>query len=538
LTNHATTEPPPSRILIVDDEAANLTALRVTLGHHGYETEGFTDPTAALAALKQGGFDLLLTDLRMPGMGGVELLQRAQALDPNLVGVIMTGEGSIASAVEAMKTGALDYILKPLKLGAILPVLSRALTMRRLRLENAALEHSVRERTAERERALREVENQTTERLRAEQAMMQIQKMEALGQLTGGVAHDFNNLLMAIDGALHLLDKRLEPDHVGRKYIEGAREATRRGARVTNQLLAFSRTQRIELQPIDACAALREAAPIIAHALGPTISLRLDFAPGEIWTKTHRDQLELAVVNLAVNARDAMPDGGEVVLGVAPGDGPAAVIWLRDGGCGMTPETATRALEPFFTTKERGKGTGLGLTQVYGFAHQCKGEVSIESAPGEGATVRIVLPRIEAPAAEVKERPADISVARGGRVDPGRIKVLVVDDDDAVRQVLVDGLRFEGFDVIEAAGGVDGLAALQSRSPDALVVDFAMPGMNGAEVGGRARALRPGLPIVFCSGYSDTAQLEKVEGAVLLRKPVSIGVLGRAVMDLVAAQTV
>ncbi len=523
-------------LLIVDDQAANLTALRATLSPQGYDSEGFTDPLAALAALKAGArFDLLLADLMMPGMGGVELLRQAQACDPDLVGVIMTGEGTIASAVEAMKTGALDYILKPLKLAVLLPVLSRALTMRGLRIENARLERSVRQRTAELETALQEVERQTAERLKAEQAMMQAQKMEALGQLTGGVAHDFNNLLMAIDGALHLLDKRLEPGHLGRKYLQGAREATERGARVTSQLLAFSRTQRIELQPIEVCAALRAAAPIITHALGPTISLKLDVTPGEAWTRTHRDQFELALVNLAVNARDAMPDGGQVELGVSRSDS-AVLVWLRDHGIGMPPDTASRAVEPFFTTKERGRGTGLGLTQVYGFAHQCKGDIAIDSAPDAGTTVRISLPRIAAPAAPLVAAVADAAAPEAGGGEPGRIKVLVIDDDDAVRQVLADGLRVEGFDVLEAADGASGLAVLTRQVPDALVVDFAMPGMNGAEVAGRARTLLPRLPVVFCSGYSDTAEISKVEDAILLRKPMRIGALRRAVLDLVGAR--
>ena len=533
-------DPGRPRILVVDDEAAIVEALCDTLRGQGYEVTGFIDGNAALAGLEKDSFDLLLADLTMPGIGGVALLAEAQRRDPDLVGVIMTGDGTIATAVEAMKTGALDYILKPLKLSVVLPVLSRALTMRRLRIENLELERSVRTRTAELEAALEEVEAQTAERLKAEQALMQAQKMEAVGRLTGGVAHNFNNLLMAMDGALQLLDKRLEPDHVGRKYVECARQATERGAKVTSQLLAFSRTQRLDLRSTEVCRVLREAMPIFAQALGPTIVLNLDLGGGDAWASIDPDQLELAIINLAINARDAMPDGGEVTLGVTrehpPGSLPVLVVWMQDNGVGMTTDTAARALEPFFTTKERGQGTGLGLAQVYGFARQCGGEVKIESALGAGTTIRILLPPGQAPASVAESAPASVSNELGRPEYLGGIRLLVVDDDDAVRQVLVDGLRLEGFEVFEAEDGAVGLRVLERESPDALVLDYAMPGMNGAEVAKRARILRPGIPVVFCSGYADTLALDDIEDAPLVRKPVVVSALGRMVVDLVARQ--
>ncbi len=530
--------PPPPRILIVDDEAAIVDALCDTLRGQGYEAIGFTDAAAALASLEAGRFDLLLSDLTMPRISGVELLREAQRRDPDLVGVIMTGDGTISSAVEAMKTGALDYILKPLKMSAILPVLTRALTVRRLRTENAELERSVRERTIQLETALRDLETQTAERLKAEQALMQAQKLEAVGRLTGGVAHNFNNLLMAIDGALQLLDKRLEPDHAGRKYIDCARQATERGTKVTGELLAFSRTQRFDLRPIELRGALETGLSIFTQAAGPTIRLNLESGSDDVWAMTDPDQLELAIVNLAVNARDAMPDGGDVTLGLTIGKGDPAMVavWLRDAGVGMSAETAARALEPFFTTKERGRGVGMGLAQVYGFAHQCGGEVRIETAPGEGTTIKILLPRT-APADIADARPSALApVSPRDQARTAGVRLLVVDDDDDVRQILVDGLRLEGFEVFEAADGAAGLLALEREIPDALVVDYAMPGMNGAEVAKRARSLRPNLPVVFCSGYADTLALDDIEDAPLFRKPVTVSALGRAVADLVAAQ--
>ncbi|HEX7759434.1 MAG TPA: response regulator [Caulobacteraceae bacterium] len=525
------------RVLIVDDERAIVEALRDTLQSQGYETEGFTDGHAALAGLRKGDFELLLADLGMPGIGGVDLLREAQARDPDLVGVIMTGEGTIATAVEAMKTGALDYVLKPLKLSVILPVLSRALTVRRLRIDNVELEMRVRERTAELETALREVEEQTAERLRAEQALMQAQKLEAIGRLTGGIAHDFNNLLQAIDGGLYLLSKRLEPDHAGWKYVEIAKQATARGVKVTSQLLSFSRTQRLDLKPTDVAGALREAGELFAHAVGPDIRFRSDVAAEAVWAIADRAQLELAIINLAINARDAMADGGAAVLSISRDhldDGtPCIAIALADGGAGMTPEVRARATEPFFTTKPRGKGIGLGLAQVYGFAHQCGGAVAIESVVGAGTTVRILLPQASPGMDAATSSPA--SVAPTVQKHAQELKVLVVDDDDSVRQVLADGLRAQGFKVSEAADGAGGLAVFERERPDVLVLDFAMPGMTGAEVARRAQAVRPDVPVVFCSGYSDTLALDGVAHSLVLRKPVGADELARSVHSAMTA---
>jgi CheY-like chemotaxis protein len=360
--------------------------------------------------------------------------------------------------------------------------------------------------------------------------------MEAIGRITGGVAHDFNNLLTAIGGAFQLLGRRLDPDHPGQRYIEAGNQATRRGAKVASQLLAFSARQKLDLRPTDLGAALRAAVPLVAHALGPTISLELALVDDEAWARTAADQLELAVVNLALNARDAMPGGGEVVLGLArdqcPGKLAAWQVWMRDNGPGMAPEVALRALEPFFTTKERGKGTGLGLAQVYGFARQCGGEVTIESTPGNGVTVRIRLPQTTIPIRLAEPASPDASVMPAIEKRGPACRVLVVDDDEMVRQVLADGLRLDGFEVSEASDGPSGLDLIERQSHDAVVLDFAMPGMNGVEVAKRARALRPGLPVLFCSGYADTLALEEVKDAVVLRKPLAVSALGEAVVRM------
>jgi signal transduction histidine kinase len=512
----------PPRLLIVDDEAANLQALQSTLSGQGYEVEGFTDPTAALAAFRRDAFDLLLTDLVMPGIGGMTLMQEMRARDPDLAVVIMTGEGSITSAVEAMREGAMDYVLKPLRLSMLLPVISRALTVRDLRRENAKLERGLRARTTELEQALEEVDRQAAERVRAEQALVQAQKVEAIGRLTGGVAHDFNNLLTPIIGYLELLQRTIEKDQPHRRFVDTALEAAHRGAKVVAHLLAFSRTQRLNLRAVDVDATLRSSDGLLRHAVGAKVSLDMDLAAGPVWSNSDATQLELAVLNLVVNAQDAMPGGGSIRLRTRS-DAEAVTVEVSDAGTGMTPEVLARATEPFFTTKTH-QGSGLGLAQVAAFARQCGGACDIQSAPGAGTTVRIVLPRAEAPAAEPRAKTAP-PAATSGR----GLSVVVIDDDDQVRQILCDGLYSEGFSVRSAPNGASGLAMVDADPPDAVVLDYAMPGMNGSEVAQRMRTRHPNLPIVFCSGYADSLALDQVPDAVVLRKPVTIDDLSRAV---------
>jgi signal transduction histidine kinase len=511
------------RLMVVDDEAANVEALRATLTARGYVVEGFTEAATALDALGEQSFALLLADLNMPGISGLELLLQAQARDPHLVGVIMTGDATVASAVEAMKGGAVDYVLKPLRLSTLAPVIERALTIRRLRIDNAALERGLRSRTGELEAALQEVGRQTSERLKAEQALMQAQKMEAIGRLTGGVAHDFNNLLTAVTGNLELIGRRIDEASPLRRYVDNALEAAARGSRVTGQLLAFSRTQRLKREPVEVDAVLRQTEALLRHGLGPDVQLEMALAAPGAWASTDATQLELAVLNLIVNARDALPGGGTIRLETRL-DGDRLVVEVADNGAGMAPEVLARAAEPFFTTKREG-GSGLGLAQVYGFARQCEGDCEIESAPGKGTRVCITLPR---------ERPAGASLQAGDgpptEAPPShKPTVLVIDDDDQVRETLCEGLRSEGCDVVSAAGGLEGLAMIGAERPDVVVLDYAMPVMTGAEVARRAKAAHPDLPIIFCSGYADSLALDQIDGAVVLRKPIAIEDLGQAV---------
>lgn len=384
--------------------------------------------------------------------------------------------------------------------------------------------------------------HETLERLKAEAAMFNAQRMEAVGQLTGGVAHDFNNLLMAISGNLELLMRQLPASGPARRHAEQAASAADKGAKVIGQLLAFSRTQQLEIRPVALDPVIDAAIELIANALSPSILVQRESSTQGLWVRTDPDQLELALLNLALNARDAMPHGGVLTIRSAPlrtrlpgSDGEIEMLSIQvaDTGEGMSPEVLARACEPFFTTKERGKGTGLGLAQVYGIVRQCEGDVRLSSEPGRGSTVELLL-RCAAAAPHTGSLVTSAEPAVPAQA-PQQQCLLVIDDDDAVRSLLADALRLSGYEVIEAGDGLSGLAQLDRTMPDAAIIDFLMPGINGAEIARRLRERRPGLPVVFVSGYSDTAALNAVGDAVVLRKPFDIESLRAAVAQVLHA---
>jgi len=381
------------------------------------------------------------------------------------------------------------------------------------------------------------LKNESDERAKAEATMYGAQRMEAVGQLTGGIAHDFNNLLMAIATNLHLAQSNIEDSHRARGYIDNAARSADRGSLLTAQLMAFSRTQRLDIRPTELDPVLRQARELVGNALGPRIEIELDLNTQACWAITDAAQLQLAIVNLALNARDAMPIGGTFSLRTADKvyetiNGQTiryVAIYVSDTGFGMSPEVASRAVEPFFTTKERGKGTGLGLAQAYGVVKQCGGELRIQSEEGRGTTVEILLPFAEKADAVKPVRPVNTPPAEHTSRERAVRRVLVIDDDELVRDATAELLRSAGYIVTEAENGTSGLALLSEIEPAVALIDFLMPGLNGAEVARLARLQRPTLPIIFVSGYSDTIALDQIAGAVVLRKPVASAVLLAAV---------
>ncbi|WP_340644869.1 ATP-binding protein [Phenylobacterium sp.] len=370
---------------------------------------------------------------------------------------------------------------------------------------------------------------------REEESLRQAQKMEAVGHLTGGIAHDFNNLLTAIIGSLDLMLRRSEPGDRNRRYLEGALDAAQRGAKLTSRLLAFSRIQRLGVEPVDIVATLEGMSELLDQSLGPAITVKVQVAPEARWVSTDRNQLELALLNLSVNARDAMPEGGELTFTASllnpRRDGrpsPSVDLTVSDTGQGMAPAVLQHAFDPFFTTKAVSKGTGLGLAQVYAFARQSAGDVKIDSEVGRGTRVHLILP-VAAQAHTPASAPIEAQVLAEASVGDGA-RILVLDDDESVRDVLVESLRARGYVVFQAANGEDALNALADIDPDLFVLDFLMPGLNGAEVARRARQMRPHQKLLVVSGHLDTSALEAaIEGVPILRKPFDGATLARRV---------
>ncbi len=395
----------------------------------------------------------------------------------------------------------------------------------------------------------RRVQERTGQLMLAEEQLRQSQKMEAVGQLTGGIAHDFNNLLGGITGSLELLEKRLaEGRHDSvQRYISAAQDSARRAATLTQRLLAFSRRQTLDPKPIDVNRLISGIEDMIRRSVGPTIAVEVVGAGGLWPTKVDASQLENAVLNLCINARDAMaPEGGRLTIETAnrwldsrsaqerelpPGQ--YVSICISDTGTGMTPEVIQRAFDPFFTTKPIGQGTGLGLSMVYGFVRQSKGQVRIYSEVGEGSMICLYLPRHFGELEEPKPVLQEPDVERGSGET-----VLVVDDEPILRMLIVDVLLENGYRALEASDGPAGLAILDSGvRVDLLITDVGLPGgMNGRQVADAARRNRPDLKVLFITGYAENAVVGNGHlepGMEVVTKPFAVSVLAQRIRDLI-----
>jgi len=371
------------------------------------------------------------------------------------------------------------------------------------------------------------------ERRAAEARLAQTQKLEAIGQLTGGVAHDFNNLLTVVIGGLNMLLKRIE-DPKQRQIAEHMLETAHRGDRLTKQLLAFSRGKQMELTNVDLHELVPGMEELLRRSVEAGTTLTFDLHPDARWVKTDANQLELGILNLVINARDAMPDGGKIDISAKPSQRDGFIdLEVRDNGIGMPKDVADRAMEPFFTTKPAGKGTGLGLAQVFGAARQSGGSVEIDSAPGRGTLIRLSLPRAEAPIAKTETgQTPDITALPQGTGQ----RILVVDDEPGVRLFMAEVLRDAGYQAVEAEDPGAALRFLENGSPDLLLTDYSMPGMTGLELAEHARRRDGALKVLIVSGYADAGAIEaSATQARLLRKPFDERELIEAVRAVLAA---
>jgi signal transduction histidine kinase/CheY-like chemotaxis protein len=379
--------------------------------------------------------------------------------------------------------------------------------------------------------AFAKLQKEVKAREQAETALRQSQKMEAMGQLTGGVAHDFNNLLMAASSGVDLLERTDDPKKRLR-LLQGVRDAHERGAKLTQQLLTFARKTQVKPEVVDVGARLQGIRDLLDRSLREDVAVRFRLERGLWPIEVDAGQFDIAIVNIAVNARDAMPRGGQIEIAAsnAPGalEGEDAVaIYITDQGTGMVPEAIDKAFEPFFTTKGVGHGTGLGLSQVYGFARAAGGTSSIESEAGEGTTVTLLLPRCRRAATAHSE------IAPGAVPDLKSDNLLVVEDDDHVAALLLEMLAELGCKAIRVSTAKEGLAWFEHDVPDALISDMVMPGdWSGLDLVREVRRRMPDIPVLLMTGYSTAAEEARDEGYMLLEKPFSMEQLAHALAGI------
>jgi two-component system cell cycle sensor histidine kinase/response regulator CckA len=509
----------PLRVLIVEDSPEDAEVLVLRLRRAGFDTacERVDTPEAMGAALRRQSWDIVLCDCAMPAFDPDTALALARQKDPDLPFVVVSGTIGEEKAADLMRAGANDYICKG--------------NLSRL---TAAVDGELRE--AANHRARRELE---TERETLKEQYLQSQKMEAIGQLAGGVAHDFNNLLTVILGYSELLLSGMGDADRRRDLVEQMKRAGERAAGLTRQLLAFSRRQVLAPRVLDLNAVVADLEKMLRRIIGEDVTLETNLQPGLGPVKADPGQIEQVLINLAVNARDAMPTGGQLVLetrnveldeaSVRPG--PHVLLAVSDTGHGMTPEIQARIFEPFFTTKEKGRGTGLGLATVYGIVQQLGGHIAVSSAPSRGTTFQVYLPRTREAAAPGKPSRSTAPAPRGSET------VLLVEDEDAVRSLARLVLRQAGYRVLEAPGGDEALRVVgRHQGPiHLLVTDVVMPGQDGRQVAERLLGSHPGLKVLFLSGYTDDVVVRHgiLEDQVhFLAKPYSPAVLAQKVREV------
>lgn len=435
-------------------------------------------------------------------------------------------------------------------LGAALDLTERKNTEQALRHLNENLEERVAQRTQALAEANLRLQNEMFERERAEDALRHAQKMEAVGQLTGGIAHDFNNMLTGIIGSLDLMQRYIaagRSEEIGR-FTDVAVSSAHRAAALTHRLLAFSRRQSLDRRPLDPNQLVVSLEDLFRRTKGANIELKVQLGR-DIWpVNTDASQLENALLNLVINARDAMPDGGQLLIETANSyldgtdittlepvkAGDYVMLGVRDNGSGMAPKILAKAFDPFFTTKPIGQGTGLGLSMIYGFAQQSGGHVTIQSEPGQGTCVRLYLPRLHGTALQ-SHAPSHLGEAPMAMAGEA---VVVVEDDPAVRMLVVNVLDELGYTAHQAADARTALPLLESDlRVDLLVTDVGLPGMNGRQLAEIARQYRPGLKVLFMTGYAQKAAERQgflEDGMDMVAKPFSIDLLATKIRSMIS----
>lgn len=545
-----------NRILILAPHGRDAQVIQSVLQGQAFSTVVCQDPAAVLFELEKEAAAAIVTEEVLAGgfddaLGSYLQRQPAWSDFPFVVlAMRQAGRRSIRASASLQELGNLVLLERPVNPETLVSAATSALrarkrqyaTRRHLQAIEAAkqkvdelnvqLESRIATRTSDLASANDRLTREIAERERLEANTVQSQKLEAIGRLTGGIAHDFNNLLSAANLSLQLIT-RLAPEGRISDLAHRAKRSIQRGARLTAQLLSFARAQSLLPQRHEVNALVADVRELLETSVGSKIQVQFQPCADELWVMLDGGQLDMALLNMAVNSRDAMAGGGTLTIKTAlvdeSGKSRQVVLSVRDTGTGIPAALLPKVFDPFFTTKADGEGTGLGLSQVYGFARQSGGTVEIRSVPNEGTTVELRFPWLETSQLSVH------SVPPGGLSDAGkpagkRAEVLVVEDEADVRDGIVEGLRLLQYVVREAADGPSGLDELRRRKPDLMMVDYLMPGMNGAEVVSAARSIYPDMPIVVASGYADMDKIEKIVNAGhVLRKPFDLETLDKAV---------
>ncbi|TMQ30643.1 MAG: response regulator [Nitrospirae bacterium] len=520
----------PLRLLHLEDNPVDAELITATLmeGNIPCQSQLVDTRQAFVAALKEGRMDLILADYSIPGFDGMTALILARQHCPDVPFLFVSATIGEELAIDAMHQGATDYVLKQ-RLGRLVPSVQRALRELDDRAERKRAEEALRQ---------------------SEKQFRQSQKMEAVGRLAGGIAHDFNNLLTIIMGYSQVLLTELGPQHPLRGKIEETLKAGERAATLIRQLLTFSRKQSLDPKILSLNTAVTTLESLLRRLIGEDIQLVSKLDPTNGRLRADQAQLEQVLVNLVVNARDAMPKGGTLTIETAQVEltrspvyhltplppGPYVRLAVSDTGCGMDRMTQSHIFEPFFTTKGEGKGSGLGLSTVFGIVTQSGGAIDVTSRVGHGTRFDLYFPSVE----------SDILTTAPtqplGQPQRGTETILLVEDEPSVRTLVRDELRKLGYRVVEAKNGVEAclLATQQAASLQLLLTDVVMPGMGGRELAQHLSVIKPDLRTLFISGYMDDVCIMagQEEGtSSFLQKPFTPEVLGRAVRNLLDAST-
>ena len=509
------------RVLLVDDDERNLLAVATVLEDLG-EVVLARSGEEALRHLLKGEFAVILLDVYMPGMDGYDTAQIIRSRDQTK-GIPIVFLSAVNKEAEHLmrgySMGAVDYVFKPVD-----PVVLRS---------KVAVFVDLFAKT-------KEIERKAAEQRSLESRLVQAQKMDAIGKLTGGIAHDFNNLLAAVIGGLGLLEKRAQLAEEETKILGMTKRAAEQGTELVKRLLAFARKQKLEPKAVDMAQLRDEVSNLLVHTLGGLVEMKWQIADDVRPAFADQAQLELALVNLLINARDAMPDGGTVtvliescrtrdeeIAGLSAGE--YVRLGVSDTGTGIAPEHLEKVLEPFFTTKEVGKGSGLGLPMVYGFAKQSNGAFRLESTVGSGTMAELFIPCMP--------EDSDYATPRAASEDEEEIpaaaplRILLVDDHPEVRSTTSAMLADLGHSVVEATNGDEALAALKNGGSDCdlVISDYAMPNLSGTEFVRRARQLIPEVPAIIITGYAEAdAVRDRPDGVEILLKPFRENALQQA----------